>query len=61
MTEKACRNCHMIVEGNICPACKTSSLSDDWSGYIIVLDPNGSVIARRLNISKPGRYALKVR
>ena len=61
MSEKACRNCHAIVVGNVCPICKSSSLSDDWSGYVIVLDPKDSRIAKRLNINQPGRYALKVR
>ncbi len=36
-------------------------LSDDWTGYVIVLDPNDSEIAKRLNINKPGKYALRVR
>ena len=61
MSEKACRNCHAIVKGNVCPICKGSSLSDDWSGYVIVLDPPNSAIAKRLNIDQPGKYALKVR
>lgn len=61
MSEKACRNCHAIVNGNVCPICKSSSLSDDWSGYVIVIDPKNSAIAKRLNIDQPGRYALKVR
>lgn len=61
MSEKACRNCHAIVEGDVCPICKGSSLSDDWSGYVIVLDPPNSAIAKRLNIDQHGKYALKVR
>ncbi len=60
--EKACRNCHMIVEkGQICPNCKSKDLSDDFSGLVIILDPENSEIAKRLNVSKPGRYALRVR
>jgi DNA-directed RNA polymerase subunit E" len=61
LSEKACRNCHAVVEGNVCPICKGSSLSNDWSGYVIVLDPPNSAIAKRLNIDQPGKYALKVR
>ena len=30
-------------------------------GYVIVIDPKGSVIATKLGITLPGRYALKVR
>lgn len=61
MTTKACRNCHFITESNTCPNCGNASLSDDWTGYVIVLDPNDSEIAKKLNITKPGKYALRVR
>lgn len=61
MSEKACTSCHTITTGNACPKCKTSSLSDDFSGLVIVFDPEGSVIAKAMNIKEKGRYALKVR
>jgi len=61
MTEQACRECHRIVEGLVCPICGSSSLSKDWSGYVLIVDPKGSEIAKRLEITLPGRYALKVR
>ena len=61
MTEQACRECQRIVEGQVCPICNSGSLSKDWSGYVVVIDPKGSVIANRLGITLPGRYALKVR
>ncbi|MHC1631812.1 MAG: transcription elongation factor subunit Spt4 [Methanotrichaceae archaeon] len=61
MTEQVCRECHRIVEGLNCPICGSSSLSKDWSGYVVIVDPKGSVIAKKLGIDLPGRYALKVR
>ena len=62
MPELACKHCHLIVkDATVCPICKRSSLSEDWSGYVIVLDPAKSEIARRLKIEHPGKYALKVR
>jgi len=61
MTEQACRECHRIIEGQICPICNTASLSKDWSGYVIIIDPKNSIIAQKLEISLPGKYALKVR
>jgi DNA-directed RNA polymerase subunit E" len=61
MTDQVCRECHRIVEGLVCPICGSASLSKDWSGYVVILDPKGSVIANRLGITLPGRYALKVR
>ncbi len=51
----------MITPGSVCPVCKTSSLSSDWAGYVIILDPANSAIAQKLNISAPGKYALRVR
>ncbi|MDH5376169.1 MAG: DNA-directed RNA polymerase subunit E'' [Candidatus Bathyarchaeota archaeon] len=61
MTEKACSTCHLITTGNICPRCKTPTLSDDFSGLVIIFDQEDSAIARAMNIKEKGRYALKVR
>ena len=61
MSEKACSSCHFITKENVCPKCKTASLSDDFSGLVIVFDPSGSTIAKTMNIKEKGRYALKVR
>ena len=62
MTKRACRNCHFIVEkGDVCPICKGTSLSEEWFGYVVVLEPENSEIAKRLNITQPGKYALRVR
>jgi DNA-directed RNA polymerase subunit E" len=56
-----CRDCHRVVEGESCVICGTSNLSQDWAGYLIIIDPAHSEIARRMNIKLPGKYALKVR
>jgi DNA-directed RNA polymerase subunit E" len=61
MSEKACSTCHFLTKGNVCPKCKTSGLSDDFSGLVIVFDPESSAIAKAMNIKEKGRYALKVR
>jgi len=61
MSEKACSTCHFITRENICPKCKTSSLSDDFSGLVIVFNPENSAIAKAMNVKEKGRYALKVR
>lgn len=61
MSEKACSLCHFITKENICPKCKSSSLSDDFSGLVIIFDPERSTIAKAMNIKEKGRYALKVR
>jgi DNA-directed RNA polymerase subunit E" len=61
MSEKACTNCHFLTKENVCPKCKSTSLSDDYSGLTIVFDPEGSAIAKAMNIKEKGRYALRVR
>ncbi|RLE78371.1 MAG: DNA-binding protein [Thermoprotei archaeon] len=59
---KACRKCKMLVPLNVgmCPNCGSRDFSDDWSGMVIILDES-SILAEKLGIKAPGRYALKVR
>ncbi|MHA1332665.1 MAG: transcription elongation factor subunit Spt4 [Candidatus Odinarchaeia archaeon] len=61
LREKACRICHRITSEQFCPKCKTSSLSYEFTGIVIINDPENSKIAERLNITEKGKYALKVR
>ena len=61
MVDKACRNCHMITDGNVCPECKSTDLSDDFSGVVIILNPESSEIAKLMDIKKKGRYAVRIR
>lgn len=58
--ELACRKCRALTRGKICPICKSKDLSQTWSGYVIVIDPDKSEIAESLSIKKPGHYAIKV-
>lgn len=58
---RACRDCHLISEGEQCPACKSTNLSKDFLGFAVVLNANKSVIAQKMNITEKGKYALKVR
>jgi len=61
MSEKACSECRFISTGNTCPKCRSTSLSDDFAGIVIIFDPAGSAIARAMGIKDKGRYALRVR
>jgi DNA-directed RNA polymerase subunit E" len=45
----------------VCPKCKSTVLSDDFSGIVIMFDPENSAIAKAMGIKDKGRYALKVR
>lgn len=61
MTDKACKNCRYISNGPICPNCKSTNLSDDWSGLVVIVDPSMSEVAKRMGIKAAGRYAVRVR
>lgn len=58
--EMACRKCKYVTTGKVCPACKSSDLTPDWNGIILVVEPKNSVIAKTLGITGKGKYALKV-
>ncbi|MEM3028072.1 MAG: transcription elongation factor subunit Spt4 [Candidatus Bathyarchaeia archaeon] len=65
MTEMACSSCKEIfnipkTKRPLCPNCKTLTLSENWSGLLIVLDSAGSEVGRKAGIKKEGAYAIKV-
>lgn len=57
---RACKKCHKLTEEDVCAVC-ASPTSQYWSGYLAILDPDKSEIAKKMNIKVPGEYALKVR
>ncbi len=57
--EMACRKCKYVTAGKVCPACKSSDLTPDWEGIVLVVEPKGSQIAKTLGITTKGKYALK--
>ncbi len=60
-TKFVCRECHRVVRGEECPECGSTNLSDDWKGYVVIIDPEKSEIADKMEVSLKGSYALKVR
>jgi len=58
--EMACRKCKFVTIGKVCPACKSSDLTPDWSGVALVVDAENSHVAKTLGIVKEGKYAIKV-
>lgn len=66
---KACRKCRRILKDDEiqkdvsirCPVCNSTDLSEDFSGMVIILNPEESEIAKQLGVSQPGSYALRVR
>ena len=64
--ELACRKCKYITTSKVCPSCKSSDLTPDCEGIVVVANPKESKIANTLNITVEGwkkehqKYALKV-
>lgn len=58
-----CRECHRVVDPdtNTCPVCGSTSLTEDWAGYVVIVHPETSEIAKLMEVTEPGTYALKVR
>lgn len=61
MTERACTKCRRIVAGEACPVCGDSKLTKEWEGYILLMNVDGSEIAKEIGASTPGKYALKIK
>lgn len=61
MVEKACRDCRMVTTRSRCPNCGSDRLSKDFTGIMIIMDVEGSQLARLIGVTRPGTYALRVR
>ena len=59
--KKVCKNCKVFVDGDKCPMCQGNQFVENWKGRIIVLNAEQSEIAKKLDISKKGIYALKTK
>lgn len=61
MADVACRSCKLISsDAIVCRNCGSSDLTKNWYGYVVVLDPERSEVAKNLGIKNPGKYALRV-
>ncbi len=54
----ACRKCKLLFEGKKCPRCGGEG-TRNWQGMVVIFDVE-SEIAKKLGITQPGKYALKV-
>ena len=66
-TPFACGECNMILtdpekksDPPQCKNCPSAPVTTDWQGFVVVMHPDRSEVAKRLNITSPGSYALKV-
>jgi DNA-directed RNA polymerase subunit E" len=57
--EKACRDCGFIIShGDTCPICGSKNLTNKWNSYIIVINPEKSQLAQKLNIKVASTFAI---
>ncbi|MFH1285777.1 MAG: transcription elongation factor subunit Spt4 [Candidatus Micrarchaeota archaeon] len=62
MVEKACKACHYIIpEGHTCPNCNSSDLTERWSSYMVIFDPEKSELAKKIGAKTPGKYAVRIK
>ena len=60
--EMACRKCKCITSAKICPACKSSDLTPNWNGIVLVVEPSSSHIFAKTSLgffynNQTGKYA----
>ena len=59
---KACKLCNTIIEsGEKCPRCESKENTEGYKGRIVVLKPEESEIAQKLNLKEKGNFAIKTR
>jgi DNA-directed RNA polymerase subunit E" len=54
----ACKQCKRIVNSKKCNICGSDTTSS-FQGIVVIFDTN-SEIAKKLGITTPGKYAIKV-
>jgi len=59
---RACKICKKIYESREkCPKCGAKEYSETFKGRIVVLNPEKSEIAQKLNLKEKGNFAIKTR
>lgn len=59
---KACKECGTLNprESTICVSCGSSQFSEEWSGLIIILDSQRSILAKKAGLSEEIMKAIRV-
>ena len=59
---KACKLCNtMVEEGDKCPNCGSKEITENFKGRAVILNPEKSEVAKKLNLKQSGNYAIKTR
>ncbi len=61
MTKRACKICKRIYEGDKCPECGSQEHTEEFKGRIMIFNAETSEVAKKLNIKKPGMFAVKTK
>ena len=58
--QRACKICKTIFEGkDTCPKCGAKDFTEAFKGRIVILDPEKSEIAQKVNMKEKGEFAIK--
>jgi len=58
---RACKICKTIHEEEKCPKCDSKEHTEGFKGRIVVINPEKSEIAQKLNLKEKGNFAIKTR
>ena len=59
---KACKICNTIYEtGEKCPSCDAKESIEGFKGRMVIIDPEKSEIAKKLNLKNKGNFAIRTR
>lgn len=59
MVKRACKICKRIIDKTTCPVCQVNETTTSFQGVVLILDTE-SAIAKKLGITAPGKYAIRV-
>lgn len=58
---RACKICRTVHEEEKCPKCDSREYTESFKGRIVVINPEKSEIATKLNLKEKGNFAIKTR
>jgi len=58
---RACKICKTLHEEDKCPKCASKEHTEGFKGRIVVINPEKSEIAKKLNLKEKGNFAIKTR
>jgi DNA-directed RNA polymerase subunit E" len=58
---KACKKCKILTDKKKCPICGSTELSKKFSGSVIIIDPEESEMAEKIEATIKGKYVVRVK